>query len=157
MQKDYYTVDQVAAMLAMHPKTIQRYIREGKLRAAKVGKSWRITGHDLSVFTEGEKLTWEDGGSKTSREVPVSEKIKISAVMDVEVRDMEEAMRISNMLNAVLNVKPPEYAASTMHVQFLGSERKIRIMLWGNARFMEFMIQTVTVLASSQTDEEEKT
>ena len=31
----------------MHPKTIQKYIREGKLRAAKVGKSWRVTGHDI--------------------------------------------------------------------------------------------------------------
>ncbi|WP_432765158.1 helix-turn-helix domain-containing protein, partial [Hungatella hominis] len=28
----YYTVEQVAELLTMHPKTIQRYIREGKLR-----------------------------------------------------------------------------------------------------------------------------
>ena len=27
----YYTVEKVAEMLSMHPKTIQRYIREGKL------------------------------------------------------------------------------------------------------------------------------
>ena len=49
----YYTVDQVAELLNLHPKTLQRYIREGKLKATKLGKSYRITGHDLSVFTEG--------------------------------------------------------------------------------------------------------
>lgn len=38
MNKDYYTVNQISNMLNIHPKTIQRYIREGKLRAAKVGK-----------------------------------------------------------------------------------------------------------------------
>ena len=52
MQETYYTVEQIAQMLQMHPKTVQRYIREGKLRAVKVGKGWRISGHDLSTFTE---------------------------------------------------------------------------------------------------------
>lgn len=54
MNKDYYTVDEISNMLNIHPKTIQRYIREGKLRAAKIGKSWRITGHDLSTFIEND-------------------------------------------------------------------------------------------------------
>ena len=52
MNKDYYSVEQISDMLDIHPKTIQRYIREGRLRATKIGKSWRVTGHDLSVFIE---------------------------------------------------------------------------------------------------------
>ena len=32
----YYTVDQIAELLTLHPKTIQRYIREGKIIAKKV-------------------------------------------------------------------------------------------------------------------------
>jgi excisionase family DNA binding protein len=52
VMKGYYTVQQISDMLDIHPKTIQRYIREGKLRASKVGKGWRITGHDLSTFVE---------------------------------------------------------------------------------------------------------
>ena len=34
----YYTVDEIANILSMHPKTIQRYIREDKLHAKK---SWK--------------------------------------------------------------------------------------------------------------------
>ena len=45
-----YTVEQVSEMIKMHPKTIQRYIREGKIKAKKVGKSWRITEDNLTEF-----------------------------------------------------------------------------------------------------------
>ena len=42
MIEDYYTVEQISTMLKIHPKTVQRYIREGKLRATKIGKGWRV-------------------------------------------------------------------------------------------------------------------
>jgi len=54
MTREYYTVEQISEMLNIHPKTIRRYIREGRLHATKIGKSWRITGHDLSVFVESD-------------------------------------------------------------------------------------------------------
>ena len=50
MQEKFYTVEDISKMLGMHPKTIQRYIREGKLRAAKVGKAWRISGQRPEPF-----------------------------------------------------------------------------------------------------------
>ncbi|MDB2076923.1 helix-turn-helix domain-containing protein [Clostridium paraputrificum] len=42
----------MAEMLGMHHKTIRKFINEGKLRANKVGKQWRISSHDLSLFME---------------------------------------------------------------------------------------------------------
>jgi excisionase family DNA binding protein len=41
------TVDQVAEHLQLHPATIRRYIKEGKLAAAKFGTVWRISQEDL--------------------------------------------------------------------------------------------------------------
>lgn len=35
MEEKFFTVEEIGEMLKMHPKTIQRYIREGKLRAVK--------------------------------------------------------------------------------------------------------------------------
>jgi excisionase family DNA binding protein len=64
MNISYYTVDQIAELLHIHPKTIQRYIREGKLPASKIGKSWRVSGHDLSRFAEGARLP--EGKTDTS-------------------------------------------------------------------------------------------
>ncbi len=132
MNEKYYTVDQISNMLNLHPKTIRRYIREGKLRANKVGKSWLVTGHDLSIFTEGSNVS-KRTEAKTYR-------IKISAVADIDVYDMDEAMDLVNMLTASLNCKPAEYGMSTMSAQFIETESKVRIMLYGNVEFMEAMM-----------------
>jgi len=38
-----YTIDEVAKMLNMHPRTIRRYIEKGQLRGERIGGTWRIT------------------------------------------------------------------------------------------------------------------
>jgi excisionase family DNA binding protein len=147
MPEKYYTAEQAAELLKIHIKTIQRYIREGKLRANKVGKSWRITGHDLSVFAEGAR---ESAESPAGMEVPPADRVKISAVADIEAVNREEAIRIMNTLNAVMNVKPPEYGVSTFTAQYLEPDRKIRLMLWGNLPFMEAMMSFISALTGRQ-------
>lgn len=149
MMKKYYTVEEIAKILNMHNKTIQRYIREGKLKATKVGKSWRITGHDLSVFMEGTNYVSDKTIVNEDKELK-EDKIKVSAVVDIEVDDMDEGMRIVNTLTAVMNVKPPEYGNSTMNAQFIESGRKVRVMLWGNIKFMESMISSLSVLTDRE-------
>ena len=56
MEEKFYTVDQIAEILGMHHKTIRKFITEGKLKANKVGKQWRISGHDLSLFMENNNV-----------------------------------------------------------------------------------------------------
>ena len=84
MTEPYYSVEQIAAMLDMHPKTIQRYIREKRLKAQKIGKAWRVTGHDLSTFVEG-----TDGAAPHDAPTGLQailgaamENIKVSSVID---------------------------------------------------------------------------
>ena len=143
MEITFYTVDQIAKLLKIHPKTIQRYIREGKLKAVKVGKSWRVDGHDLSVFVEGPGLP-----EKATR--PLSERhkdrIRVSAVVDIEVNSMNEAMRLVDMLQANLNAKPQEYGHASMTANYLESELKLRLMLWGNEKVMKYMMEDISMI-----------
>ena len=50
MQNRFYTVEEISDALDMHPKTVQRYIREGKIKATKVGKAWRVLEKDFRAF-----------------------------------------------------------------------------------------------------------
>jgi excisionase family DNA binding protein len=147
MAEKYYTVEQIAGLLNMHPKTIQRYIREGKLRASKIGKGWRVTGHDLSVFTESVKIIGQ------SEKVPAQDRIKASSVVDIQVDDKEDAIRIINALTAALNSKPPEYGGASMHAQFIEAEGKVRVTLWGGMRFMETMFGAIGMLTDQPEQE----
>lgn len=45
-----YTVEDAAERLKLHPKTVLRFIREGRLPAAKVGKAYRVQASDLDAF-----------------------------------------------------------------------------------------------------------
>lgn len=151
MTETYYSVEQISQILSIHPKTVQRYIREGKLRAAKIGKSWRVSGHDLSVFTEGTKAV---SGIKKS-DIPADERVIASSVIDIDVNTRDEAMRIVNTLTAAMNVKPPEYGRSSMHAQFIEPDFKVRVTLWGNIKFMSAIMSSIEVL-TEQNEEETK-
>jgi len=142
----FYTVEQISEMLNLHEKTVQRYIREGKLRACKIGKGWRVSGHDLSVFAEKSLNTEtkaEDGAASERT-------VKVSTVIDIDVQRKDDAMRIVNTLTAALNVKPPEYGASSMATQFIENENKVRIMLWGGLAFTETILKSVEALTNGE-------
>ena len=138
MQEKFYTVEKIAEMLEMHPKTIQKYIREGKLRATKVGKAWRVSGHDLSQFVQTN--TEENPIVEARKDKNPDDKIMISSVVDIDVESMDEAMSIVNMLTAGMNSKPSDSGQSTMKAQFIESELKVRVMLYGNIKLMETLL-----------------
>ena len=52
----FLTVSEAADILRIHPKTVQRYLRLGKLPGGKLGKSWRVPKQALlSMVTKKEE------------------------------------------------------------------------------------------------------
>ena len=45
-----YTLEEVAAILHITRRTLYTYVKEGKLKAVKVGKYWRVTEKNLEEF-----------------------------------------------------------------------------------------------------------
>jgi excisionase family DNA binding protein len=156
MAEQYYTAAQAAKLLNMHVKTIQRYIREGRLKAKKVGKEWRITGHDLSVFAEAGTPAGgpaaEDNWQPTARG---SDRARVSSVIDVEVTGKNEAMRIMNTLVALMNGRPPEYGQASLSTQYIELEHRVRLIFWGGLLVAEHLLNAITMLVED--DEQEGT
>jgi len=50
------TPEQVAGILQVHVLTIYGYIRDGKLDAIRLGRSYRITPQDLKQFIESNRI-----------------------------------------------------------------------------------------------------
>lgn len=142
MEETFYSVDDVSAMLGIHPKTVRRYIREGKLRAAKLGKQYRISGHDLSLFLEAH------GGTAASAEAPTPPvRIDVSAVVDMTV-EREKAERISASVLAAANTKDPSYGQSTINIQ--QNDGRLRVMLWGTPQFITAMLECLDAMSGSE-------
>ncbi len=49
---EFYTINQTAIALKVHPLTVRRYIKEGKLKAYRAGGNIRISVNDLRAFTQ---------------------------------------------------------------------------------------------------------
>ncbi len=135
MDKKYYTVNEIANILSLHQKTIQRYIREKKLKANKIGKAWRIEEKELEIFAKTLGIT-----QLTNQE---PKQIKASTVIDIPISDKERANRIITALNAAMISKPLEYNFSNLHSQYIESENLVRLSIWGNLDFISSIISLI--------------
>lgn len=145
MEKKYYSVDEISNLLDMHPKTVQRYIREGKIKATKLGKAWRVLEEDFQKFMGNSPPTSQslDNAGLSGTSKPTSndnyDLIKVSSVVDISVKNTEDAIKIANILTATLNGQH-EFGQTSLNIQFIEPENKVRVMLWGNVKFMETMM-----------------
>ena len=70
---EFYTVKQAAITLKVHPLTIRRYIKEGKLKAYRAGGNIRIALADLRTFPQGFIIRHKQfRGQQVSRTRPFS-------------------------------------------------------------------------------------
>ncbi|MEO8115261.1 MAG: helix-turn-helix domain-containing protein [Phenylobacterium sp.] len=86
MSEEFYTVEHAAQRLKLHVKTVLRFVRDGRLRAAKVGKQYRILRSDLEAF----------GGARPQPPAAA----RVTSIVDIPGVDAEVARRITAHLPA---------------------------------------------------------
>ncbi|MBU1852953.1 MAG: helix-turn-helix domain-containing protein [Candidatus Omnitrophica bacterium] len=59
--KQVMTVKDIADYLHMHPMTIYRYVKEGKIPAFKIGTSWRIRRDSIQKWIKESEQQTEGG------------------------------------------------------------------------------------------------
>jgi excisionase family DNA binding protein len=156
MENNILTVDQVAEILELHPKTIRRFIREGKLKATKIGKQWRVTGDCLADFMGSKDTNIQADNQKISESLTNTDgndnkpKIQVSAVVDIIVEDQNEAIRITNTLFAVMNCKDPSYGNARCDHIFYKNELKARYILWGSPQFITDILGCISAIIENK-------
>lgn len=50
---EIYTPDEVAEILQVTRRTVYGWIKDGKLKAVKVGRGWRVKREELDSFING--------------------------------------------------------------------------------------------------------
>jgi excisionase family DNA binding protein len=51
MSQQLYTLEEVAGRLGLHVRTVRRHVREGRLKALRVGGQYRVARADLEELT----------------------------------------------------------------------------------------------------------
>jgi len=113
MSKELYSVEQVAERLGLHVKTVRGYVREGRLKAVRIGKQYRIARQDLEALT----------GRPEPAPEPVRRErhIEVSSIVEIDVVSPEMANRLMNSLMAAASGIRAEaiYDAQRAHMKII--------------------------------------
>jgi excisionase family DNA binding protein len=96
--QDLFSIDEVAERLQLHVKTVRKFVRDGRLKATRVGKQYRISRADLEAFTGSPASPSNRATVRTQRHVEASSIVQIDAI------SRDDANRVTNSLIAASNV-----------------------------------------------------
>ena len=94
MSQLLYSVEQVAQRLGLHVKTVRGYVREGRLKAVRIGKQYRIAREDF------EALTGQARGGADPDTVRRQRHVEASSIVEIDPIGPDDASRITNSLLA---------------------------------------------------------
>ncbi len=142
MTSSLYSAEQVAEMLNLHVKTVRRYVRDGRLKAKRIGKEYRITRADLEAFA-GEVRPAE-------KEVPRTRHVIASSIVDVDAISTSESDRVTTMIMASLNARRGEGDFPRVDSIYYPEQGRLRVTITASLVLTCELIQMIDVLLKDQ-------
>ncbi len=141
MSEEVYTVEQFAQRLKLHPKTVLRFIRDGRLRAVKVGKSYRILRTEMEAMTGG--LQAMIGGLETGS------RARVTSIVDIPDVSADAAQRLARMLPAARMGQEAHRDLMNIDVVYDPARRLLKVLVVGSPADNAAMLKIIEVLAET--------
>lgn len=139
MSHEFYSVEQVAERLDLHVRTVRAYVRDGRLKALKIGKQYRITRGDLEAFL---------GPAAKAMAAP-ARRAESSSIVEIEGVDREAAIRITNLLLASANGRPREAEPLRIETIYDEDRERLKLIIVGGLGVVADLFKLVEVWAGT--------
>lgn len=120
----YFTVNEAARLLKLHPKTVRRKIRAGEIEALRVGRQYRTSAGGLGGQGGANRRAVSSGG-QASQGAGV-EHVYVSTVIDIDGVSRADSQRFSTAILAVLDSGGMSSYANCAYYEDL---RKMKVFL----------------------------
>jgi excisionase family DNA binding protein len=117
------SVEQVAEILKLHVRTVRNYVRDGRLKATRIGKQYRIALSDLETFTGGPVESHDD------RILAPGGRVQVSSVFTVEGVTPALANRMTTSLIGSANGPRPPGQSLAITTAYDVEFDRLRILL----------------------------
>ena len=147
----FYTVDQVANLIDMHPKTVRRYIQSGKINANKVGSQYRISQNELNSFI-GESPANNGEAANNGFDQGIANAALNNQQVDVEVNSSVDIFGVDSSAAAFLTQRVLSVLNKLVDVRadciYYESQHKLKVLLFGNIETTDQMLKHINILVS---------
>lgn len=124
-------MEQVARRLGLHVKTVRSYVRDGRLKASRVGRRYLISREDLAAFT----------GRPAAPELRRS--AEASSIVQVEGVARPEMDRMSTMLISLLTDGPHGVRVELAYDE---SRARLKIIILGDLETSAQLLRVIDAL-----------
>lgn len=142
MSQQLLTVEDVANRLDLHTRTIRRHIREGRLKATRIGKSYRITETDLAAYAGLDV----PAPSKGTADLHVS----ASSIVEVENVTRETAIRMTNGIVAAAGGQRQGDPAFRVDTVYDDERQRLKVICIGGLRSTQAIMGLVQIYAGGE-------
>ncbi len=143
MPQELYSVYQVADLLGLHVKTVRGYVREGRLKAIRIGKQYRIARADLEALTGKSAAALEGPPVRRHRHV------EVSSVVDIDAVPKETADRMTVYLLAAAKGRPEDDGPLRIDAIYDEVRARLKVIVTGGIDAVRTALATIKVLAEN--------
>ncbi|GAA1823077.1 helix-turn-helix domain-containing protein [Luedemannella flava] len=140
MEPQLYSVDQVAEVLGLHVRTVRGYVRDGRIKAVRIGKQYRIAREDLEAFT--------GRPAPTEQTVRRQRHVEVSSIVEVDAVSPETADRVGTLLMGATATRRAGDAPLRVETVYDAARGRLKVIVLGglgdSARLLEFIDTVVT-------------
>jgi excisionase family DNA binding protein len=140
MSQDLFSVFDIATRLNLHVKTVRNYVREGRLKATRIGKQYRISRADLEAFT-GHPVP-----PSTSEIARRQRHVEVSGVVQIDAISPEAAAQLENSLSAFVRGRQHPEAPLRIDTIYDRNTGHLKIILLGGGNDTAAALKLITVL-----------
>jgi excisionase family DNA binding protein len=145
MADELYTVEQVADRLNLHVRTVRNYVREGRLKAVRIGKSYRIAGEDLAA------LTGRPASAFVREPVPRQRYVEVSSIVEIDAISPEAASRMMNILVSVAKGHSQDDQPLRVETIYNEERARLKVILAGSIGTVTSFLNTIRFYLENQT------
>jgi excisionase family DNA binding protein len=138
MSEMFLTVERAAERLEVHPKTVLRFIRDGRLRATRIGKAWRILRSDLDAFAGVPAVAT----AKT-------QVARVTAIVDLPNVSMEMSGRLATALQATLMTPFPRVRPIQLDTVYDPEQSQLKVVIVADIEDAATLLKTLHAYAEA--------
>lgn len=136
--------EDVAERLGLHVRTVRRYIRDGRLRATRIGKQYRIAAADFEALVGSERPRAD------AAQVQRTRRVVVSATTDIHAISPRDAERITAVLGGAFTSQGGRAGARVDCIHY-EDQGMLRIVVNGELEFTSAVLGMVAaVLADDE-------